>query len=410
MFLGKAVERIRAVALVSLDTLAILLTPRGTPNSDRVVIARGDEIGDFILWINAAQALVQHYKVNGKTVILIANQAWAAWARDLAIFDDVLAVNVQRFQREPMYRYRVAREIRKLGCAVAVAPSYSHNWLLGDSMIRVSGAKVRIGSIGDKSTLRRVQRRIANRWYTELIAAAPSPCTELERNAEFVRNLANVDHQPRLADLRKLMTLQLDDAFTSAIAGEPYYVLFPGASWEGRQWPISNFAEIAEKLHRKRGWRGVVCGGPSDVQLAETLCARSSTPLMNWAGRTDLPQLTAILSASQLLLTNETSAVHLAAACGTPTVCLLGGGHYGRFMPYPTQQIPGRTLPRTAVHSMPCFGCNWECIYERPPGTPVPCIERIGVAEVWQAISDTLEEASSVAGNQGDVQPVAKQL
>src|ERR1039458_3062832 len=102
------------------------------------------------------------------------------------------------------------------------------------------------------------------------------------------------------------MAHRLDDAFTLAIAGRPYYVLFPGASWEGRQWSISNFAELAEKLHHRTGWLGVVCGGPSDIELAVTLCGRSAAPLLNWAGRTDLAQLAAILSASRLLLTNET--------------------------------------------------------------------------------------------------------
>ena len=393
MFLGKAVERIRAVALVCLDSLLILSTPRSAPHTDRVMIARVDEIGDFVLWLDAAQALIQYYKASGKSVVLIANQAWAAWATDLAIFETVVAVNVTKFQGEPIYRYRVGRQIRKLGCSVAVEPSYSHNWLLGDSIIRVSGAKVRIGSIGDRSTLRRAQRRIANRWYTQLITADSSQCTELERNAEFVRNLANFDFHPKLANLNKLMTLRLDDAFTSAIAGQPYYVFFPGASWEGRQWSISNFAEMAEKLCKQTGWQGVVCGGPSDVELAAALCARSAAPLLNWAGRTDLAQLAAILSASRLLLTNETSAVHIAAACGTPTVCLLGGGHYGRFMPYQVQQTMNPPLPRAVIHPMPCFGCNWECIYQRRPGAPVPCIERIDRTEVWQAISETLDRA-----------------
>ncbi len=147
---------------------------------------------------------------------------------------------------------------------------------------------------------------------------------------------------------------------------------FPRATWEGRQWSVSNFAEVAERMHHRTGWQGVVCGGRSEVELADTLCARSTAPLLNWAGRTDLPQLASILSASRLVLTNETSAVHIAAACGTPTVCLLGGGHFGRFMPYKVQQSKHRPLPRAVIHSMPCFGCNWECIYERQPGRPSP--------------------------------------
>jgi ADP-heptose:LPS heptosyltransferase len=213
---------------------------------------------------------------------------------------------------------------------------------------------------------------------------------ELERNAEFVRNLGEANFHTKLPLLNARDTLRIDDAFTTATASQPYYVLFPGGSWKGRQWPVSSFIEVAEKLYRRTGWKGVVCGGPSDHQLAVTLCARSNAPLLNWAGCTDLAQLAAILSAARLLLTNETSAVHIASAYGVPTICLLGGGHYGRFMPYHVEQTDDRPLPRAIIHQMPCFGCNWQCIYKRSLVGPVPCIEQIHAEEVWRAISDML--------------------
>jgi ADP-heptose:LPS heptosyltransferase len=387
MFLDAATVRIRVASLLCSDTF-LNWTRRGLPHPDRVLIVRLDAIGDFVLWLDAAQALVDHYKADGKSVILIANAAWAAWARKLAIFDDVIAVDVKEFQRSPLYRYRIGHTIRMLGCALAVDPTYTRAWLLGDSVIRISGASERIGSAGDRAHLRTWQTRTADGWYTRLLPADPSPCMELERNAEFLRNMGLEGFRAKLPQLTAAHAFQADSAFTSAMAGRPYYVLFPGASWQGRQWPSSNFIEVAEKLHHQTGWQGVVCGGPSDLELANNICERCAVPLLNWAGRTDLAQLASILSAAQLLLTNETSAAHIAAACGVPTVCLLGGGHYGRFMPYQVEQEEKLPLPRAVIHRMPCFGCNWQCIYER--AEPVPCIERIHVDEVWRTISEAL--------------------
>ena len=150
--------------------------------------------------------------------------------------------------------------------------------------------------------------------------------------------------------------------------------------------------QVADRIYRKTGWRGVVCGGPADIQLAKNLCSQCSAPLLNWAGRTDLPQLAAILSAAQLLVTNDTSATHMAAICGVPTVCILGGGHYGRFLPYQVEQMDGRPLPRAIIHQMPCFGCNWQCIYGCSDALPVPCIDQVTVSEVWREISEILEQ------------------
>ena len=324
--------------------------------------------------------------------MLVANSAWAAWAKELGIFDDIIALERRKFDRDILYRYRLAYRLRKLGCSIAVQPTYSREWSFGDAIVRVCGAKERIGSTGDLSNISLWQKRIADRWYTRLISANPVLCMELVRNAEFVRGLGESKFLARVPNLRTISTLWADEAFIAATAGDQqYYVLFPGASWNGKRWPVANFSQVADRIYRQTGWRGVVCGGPEDIQLAKNLCSHCNAPLLNWAGRTDLAQLAAILSAAQLLVTNDTSVTHIAAICGVPTVCILGGGHYGRFLPYQVEQMDDRPLPRAIVHQMPCFGCNWQCIYGYSDGIPVPCIERVTVSEVWYEIRDILE-------------------
>lgn len=387
VLLNDVIGKIRYAALLCVDTLLALLW-KGTQHPDRILVVRVDAIGDFILWIDAAQATVKYYKAQGKKVVLLANAIWASWAKELAIFDDIIALDRHLYIDSLLYRFRIGYRIRMLGCAIAVHPTYSREWLFGDAIVRISGAEERIGSSGNNSNITSPQKRISDRWYTRLIYSDPSTQMELIRNAEFVKGLFGIDFRGKLPNLRATSELRLDGAFAAAIGDSPrYYVLFPGAGFKYRQWPVRSFAQIAERVYRKAGWQGVVCGGDADRELAEQLCKQCSAPLLNWAGRTDLSQLAAIVAAAQLLLTNETSATHLAAACGVPTVCILGGGHYGRFMPYEVEQTDDRPLPHAIIHQMPCFGCNWRCIYERSYGAPVPCIEQIGMAEVWQAIS-----------------------
>lgn len=387
---GSTDRRVKYAAQLCADAL-LMMTPKGTPDPNCVLIVRVDAIGDFVLWLDAAQAIVKHYKAQGKCVILVGNAAWAAWAKQLAIFDDVIALDRNRYELDVVYRFRLGHTIRKLKCSIAVQPTYSREWLRGDAVVRISGARERIGSTGDSKFVQLSQKRIADRWYTRLIYANPTPCMELLRNAEFVRGLGETNFLAKIPDLRAVETFRSGESFAAAIPAEKrYYVLFPGASWEGRQWPTASFVQVAERLHDKFGWHGVVCGSHGESEIAENLCRQSSAPLLNWTGRTDLSQLAALLSTAQLLLTNETSAAHIAATLGVPTVCILGGGHYGRFMPYQVEQTDGRPLPRAVTFQMPCFGCNWQCIYPRSPGTPAPCIERITAEEVWRAIGELL--------------------
>ena len=72
----------------------------------------------------------------------------------------------------------------------------------------------------------------------------------------------------------------------------------------------------------------------------------------------------------------------MACAVGTPNVILLGGGHFGRFMPY---------SPLTSIVCLPleCYNCNWKCRYDR-----VHCIKDINPEVIAEAVRQTLEKKS----------------
>ena len=176
----------------------------------------------------------------------------------------------------------------------------------------------------------------------------------------------------------------------------------PAFQEEGGLWPAFN--RPAEFIYKETGWRGVVCGGAGDAPLADALCQESSAPLLNWTGRTSLSELLVVFHAAKLLLANETSAVHLSEAVKLPTVCILGGGHFGRFVPYTVEEDAKLPLMRTAIHKMDCFGCDWRCIYKVPADKPQPCIEGISVADVCQIIREILSNSSSYTAAATDPQ------
>src|ERR1700724_1311424 len=104
----------KGVLFFCVDALSVS-TRKGAAHPDRVLVVRLDNIGDFVLWLHAAQATVEFYKAQGKSVVLVANAAWAVWAKELLVFDDVIALDVRKFGRGLLYRYRLGCEIRKLG-------------------------------------------------------------------------------------------------------------------------------------------------------------------------------------------------------------------------------------------------------------------------------------------------------
>jgi hypothetical protein len=79
---------------------------------------------------------------------------------------------------------------------------------------------------------------------------------------------------------------------------------------------------------------------------------------VNLSGHATLRQGAEVLRRCALAVGAETGLAHMCCAVGTPNVIVLGGGHFGRFMPY---------APLTTAVSLPieCYGCNWNCRYTR---------------------------------------------
>lgn len=364
------------------DSVCLLFLPVRSPRTKFVLVIRMDNIGDFILWIPAAKELRRLYPAGEWRLILAANLAWSALAKELRIFDEVLSLDTYRFFTNPIYRFRVLCLVRRVGSQIAIHPTYSREILRGDALIRASGAEQRIGSQGDFSRMERWLKPLADMSYTRLVPATFKLIPELERNTEFVAGLGGASRLdlPSLPVVSSTLPLVLE--------GTPFFVLFPGASREGKKWPVARFSELAERIKRQTGWLAVICGGVGDGPTAQRLQISADIPMIDLTGKTDLKQLQVVLASSRLVITNDTSAAHISPAVGTPTVCVLGGGHYGRFLPY--SKI--HDLPNMALVNEPmeCYGCNWKCIYTIAKGDALPCIAKISVEAVWRAVTQLL--------------------
>lgn len=359
----------------------------GAPTGD-VLVVRVDAIGDFVLWLDAAQALRALYP--GRRLVLCANAALAELARALPYWDEVWPVDMARFDHSAAYRFHVLRKVRAAGFDIAVQPTYSRVYLHGDALVRASGAAQRVGSSGHPQSSHPLLRALANRWYTKLLLASDTPLMELERNAEWVRALGLSNFQPGLPALPCLA--QLPERLRIA---QPYCIIFPGASWSGRQWPAEHFALVASQLQREYGWLPVICGGPSEARLCDRVARLCTGPARSLGGQTGLVELVELVRGARFLVSNETSAVHVAVATSTPCLCILGGGHYGRFLPYPPLLTQGTQL--IANKDMDCYHCNWACVKRFEAGAAMPCIGEISVAQVLASISAYVRAKTSIS-------------
>ncbi|WP_169740758.1 glycosyltransferase family 9 protein [Nevskia soli] len=331
---------------------------------------------------------------------LVANATWAAWARELDLADEIWALDPLRFNKDWNYRASWVRRARSAGFSTVIQPTYSRWTTAGDSFVRVTHAAVRIGSVGDNSNTLSWLKKWADAWYTQLIPHGGEDCMELVRNAHFMRGIGFSDFRARVPHL------PVDAANLSAFQLPcPYAVLVPGGSWSGKAWPVTSFTEIGRRL-LVSGLQLVIVGGAPDRRCTDELLHELDGKAINLTGRTSLAALAAILHHAQIVVSNDTGSAHIAAAVGASVVCILGGGHYGRFLPYQIEEsFDKRPLPIAVSKTLACFGCNWTCIYNVEVNQPVKCIKEIMVEDVWQQIrmklslkAQSVETFTSTAG------------
>ncbi|MBN1795933.1 MAG: lipopolysaccharide heptosyltransferase I [Sedimentisphaerales bacterium] len=120
----------------------------------------------------------------------------------------------------------------------------------------------------------------------------------------------------------------------SNISEKGYAVFVPGSAHADKCWPVDKFAELADKITQKYGCSIVVVGTKSESALAEEIQSKTQTPIINLAGKTDIPMLVEILRNAKLVISNDTGPGHIAAALNKPMVMIFGRSNPARVMPY----------------------------------------------------------------------------
>lgn len=374
------------IAKLLLDLFLMTLPKKGSGAATGIV--RLDAIGDFVVWLPAAQALMADLRVRNRRVVLIGNQLWAAWAQALLAPDEVVAVDMGRFGRDLGYRLEVLRRVRDLRLGEIVLPTYSRIPADGnDAVAFASRAGERIANQGYRSRHRLAGwlRRVLNLGYTRVLSpndvdAQGRLRSEPAINAGFSRALG-LRQDALVARLAATPTAAASDL---PLPSAPYVVMIPGGSWSGKAWPVERFAEVGREV-RARGFAVVVSGGPGEHALCEELA--TSCDGINLAGRTSLATLAEVIGGARLVIGNDSAGIHIAVAARTDSVCVMWGGSFGRFIPYASDVLPDGLEARAVYHRMPCFGCTGVCPFPEVDGK-VPCIAAVPV----EAVRDTVAE------------------
>lgn len=128
--------------------------------------------------------------------------------------------------------------------------------------------------------------------------------------------------------------------------------LCPGAEYgAAKRWPAERFAATARQIAEQTGCHWMLFGAAGDTAVAAEVETSLGGHCENLAGKTSLEELVHALRRCRLLLTNDTGAMHLAAALGVPVVAVFGSTD-----PEWTGPLGGEhVVLRRHVECSPCF-------------------------------------------------------
>ena len=162
-------------------------------------------------------------------------------------------------------------------------------------------------------------------------------------------------------------------------AARPWLVVHPGATAPSRRYPEAQLIEAVAALARLARWQIAVAGAAEDVATARAI-ATAVPGVVSLAGRFDLPELAALLQAAEVVVCNNSSPAHLAAAVGTPVVDL-----YALTNP---QHTPWGVPHRVLSHDVECR----HCLKSVCPHGHMRCLAGVRPAEVVAAVRSLVGE------------------
>ena len=153
---------------------------------------------------------------------------------------------------------------------------------------------------------------------------------------------------------------------------KPVAVFCPGAEYgPAKRWPAAHFAELARRL-AGRGRSVWLIGSDKDRDIGEDIAQRAPGAVLNLCGRTDLAAAIDLISVAELVVSNDSGLMHVAAALGRPLVALYGSSDSRHTPPLAPRDLQAKIVEITNLDCRPCFQrvCplgHFRCMNELTP-------------------------------------------
>jgi hypothetical protein len=337
-----------------------------------VLLVSSGGLGDTILFSLVAVRFMA-LADEGEPVHLVVREGSEAAAFLFPPALELIPVNYRRFIRNPFYRWSVRRRIRNFGYRVAVSTDHLRLPTVDDALVLAAGAESSLAleprGWPKHDRLLQKNRQHYSRWY----AAGDGLAHRMVRWVDLANAITGrADPLPRVR-------FPADRLPAPSPSPGAFVVVHPFSAVPERQHPPALYRRILDALPAGTPW--VLSAGPGDLDRNPQFRALLEAPgaTLSEAG---LEDKAALMAAARLVVSVDTSALHLAVGVGAPTLCLASAAHVIDSVPYDPAMTPDNVT--FLYHDMDCRGCHGACILPAEQGL-YPCVARLDEARAVAA-------------------------
>ena len=262
-------------------------------------------------------------------------------------------------------------QLRKNKYNLAISP---HSSTTTAYLMLLSGIKERLGF---------------NRWhaakYLTLKVAHLENVHKTRKNLQLLSVFTNrvFSNQTELFPDLKTVT-KIENIFASlSFRKRPVIVISPGSVWNTKRWSQSQYAELTQLLFEKK-YNLIFTGSIEEQELCQEIIKTSGTECLNVAGKLSIMESAALIEKCDLMICNDSGALHIANAMETdvlaffgPTVQSIG------YFPYRKNDI----VFETDVNCRPCSSHGGK----KCPLGHFRCMLEINAETVFEAVQRKLK-------------------
>jgi ADP-heptose:LPS heptosyltransferase len=337
------------------------MLPDGMRDLKRILAVRLDNIGDVIMLSPVLRALKASFP--GAHLTLMASPAGSQVAPMLPWVDEIIAWRAVwqeikgRFDQGPEQELELINLLTgKKFDAAFIFTSFSQSPYPPAYACYLAGIPNRVGQ----------SKEFGGYLLTQWVKPTADSDYQVDRNLHLLSSIGLPIRDNRIElYLSKADQSQAEEILNTAglPSGAPYIVAAPGATAAARRYDPARFALVVDILSRLTGHPVIVIGTERERSLGILNdfidAAKNNSQIIPIIGKTNVPQMAAIIQKSILVLTNNSASLHIAEAFGRPMVILYSGTEYlSQWAPRYTQAL----ILHREVSCSPCFSFN--CPYE----------------------------------------------